>query len=108
MSAVGTPSLTHRSLEIRFAPAPETGLRIGRDVRAVERPEGRLQRAPAGERNGALLVFRVTADAAACLGEIFAALCVALRQRRAPCEPEEQRRKKQEPRQGGAQAFLRT
>jgi len=44
----------------------------------VERSEGRLEGAAAGERYGILLVFGVAADAAAGLGEIFAPLGIAL------------------------------
>jgi len=50
------------------------------DVRAVERPERRLERAAAGEGNGILLLFGVAAGAAAGFCKVFAALCVALRE----------------------------
>src|SRR6266852_6566389 len=49
------------------------------DVRAVERSEGRLERAAAGEGDRVLLLIGVAADTADGLGEIFPALCVALR-----------------------------
>jgi len=57
----------------RPIPASDAG-----DVRAVERSEGRLEGATAGERYGILLVFGVAADAAAGLCEIFAPLGIAL------------------------------
>src|SRR5260221_616235 len=48
------------------------------DVRAVERSEGRLEGATAGEGNSVLLLFGMAADAAAGLCEIFAPLGIAL------------------------------
>src|SRR5689334_16676375 len=51
VSAIGTPPFAHRAHEVGGRPAADTGLRIGCDVRTVERTEGRLQRAPAGIRH---------------------------------------------------------
>src|SRR5712691_11352154 len=60
------------------------------DVRAVERSEGRLEGAAAGEGNSVLLVFGMAADAAAGLGEIFAPLGIVLSERVADRPAEQQ------------------
>src|SRR5438445_13584012 len=120
--AVGPIAFAHRAKEIGLGPASEPRLRVRGDVRAVERPERRLERAAAGEGNGILLLFGVAADAAAGLGEIFAPFRIALGRRaaedgaehktdkqaiRALSEPDHavkhnKRPRKRKPRRGGA------
>src|SRR5690349_589787 len=94
--AIGTPAFAHRAREIRERPAPDARLRIGRDVRAVERAEGRFERPAAREGSCALARLGMTADATARSGEILSALGIALRERGAG----EQQKKK--PRSSGA------
>src|SRR5438105_12550176 len=96
MRAVRPLAFAQRAHEICERPAADAGLRMRLDVRAVERTERRLERASAGIRHGVLTLFGVTAKAAARLGEVLAALRIALRQ----CERSPQQKKK--PRQGGA------
>src|SRR6185436_11010489 len=99
--AVGATAFAHRAHEVGLRPFADAGLRMRRDVRPVESAERCLQRAPAGERHRLVLasLFRlggVTADAAAGLGEIFAALGVALR------EAAGRKPQKEKPRESGA------
>src|SRR5581483_7639265 len=89
--AVGPLAEAHRADEIGLGPAAESRVRVGRDVRPVERPERRLERPPAGEGLGVLLVLGVAADAAARLGDVFAALGIALRERACGAQRENER-----------------
>ena len=76
--AVGPIAFAHRAEEIGLAPAADSRFRVRGDVRAVERPEGRLERAAACEGSGVLLLLGVAAGAAAGLCEILAPLRIAL------------------------------
>src|SRR6185436_12188558 len=83
--AVGAAAFAHRAHEVRLGPFSDAGFGMRRDVRTVESAERGLQRAPASERHRLVLatLFRLdgmAADAAAGLGEILAALRVALRE----------------------------
>jgi hypothetical protein len=49
MAPFPVQSLTHRAHECGLGPAADAGVRIGRDVSAVQRAEGGMQRLPAGE-----------------------------------------------------------
>ncbi len=91
----------HGLHEILFAPAPDAGVLVGRDVGPVEGSKRRLQRAPARERDRALRGLGMAAEAAAGFRQIFAALRVALREG-ALEKREKKEREKQKPRRGGA------
>src|SRR5258706_2971632 len=78
MRAIGPLAFAQCFGEIGNGPAADAGLGMRRDVRAVERAERRLQRAPAGVRRRVLAVVVMPADAAARLGQVSAALRVAL------------------------------
>src|SRR5207302_10419457 len=89
VGAIGPLAQAHRAHEIGLAPAADPGVGMRRDVGAVERAERRLERPATGVRLRARLRLGMAADAAACLGEIQAALDVtlrvALRKRDAEC-----------------------
>src|SRR5690348_15219464 len=94
MRAVGTYALTQRPNEIGLGPSANSGLRVRRDVRTEKGSERRLQGSPASKNRRALFCLGMAADATAGLGEIQAALRIALRKggrrkkrkRERPCE----------------------
>jgi len=66
--------------EVRLGPLTQSRLPMRRDVRAVERTEGRIERASAGERHGTRPGVRVAANAAGSFGHILTVLNVSLRE----------------------------
>ena len=65
MPAVGRRALGHRGDEVRFAPLADAVVRIGRDVRHVERAERRFEPQPAAELRLVVLPRRRVARRAA-------------------------------------------
>ena len=96
MRAIGRLAFAQRSHEIRERPAADTGLRMRRDVRSVERAEGCLQGAAAGIRRRVLALFGMAAEATGRFRQVFTALRVALRYGEGGAQ------QKEKPRQGGA------
>src|SRR6185436_12441814 len=79
MRAIGPLAFAQRAEEIGKRPAADAGLRMRRDVRAIESTERRLQRATAGVWRGVLALFGMAAEAAGRFRQILTALRVALR-----------------------------
>ena len=75
VAAVRRRALQHRGDEVRLAPFADAVVRVGREVRDVERAERRLQPKPAAEPRLVLLVGRRVAGGAAAGVEHGLAVC---------------------------------
>src|SRR6185503_11456731 len=103
MRPVGPAAFAQRANEILLGPAPDSRLRMGRDVGPVEGAEGRLERPASGEGLGVVALLGMAPDAARRLRKVLPALGVALLRERSPSGA-----KKQKPRRSGAQDAQQT